>query len=97
MWVPAGTYDLQAKSPDWYISPDDSESLYPFKNIVIRDGQCADVEILRDALDALTLPHAELANLTARLRHFRYPAPDGTSENAWHHYLSRPPEARCFS
>jgi hypothetical protein len=44
MWVPAGTYDLQAKSPDWYISPDDSESLYPCKNIVIRYGQCADVE-----------------------------------------------------
>lgn len=45
VWVPAGTYNLQAKSPDWYISPSDWESLYPFKNIVIRDGGCADVEL----------------------------------------------------
>ena len=44
MWVPAGTYDLQAKALHWYISPDDSDSLYPFKHVVIRDGQCADVE-----------------------------------------------------
>lgn len=44
MWVPAGTYNLQAKSPDWYISPDDHGSFYPFKDIVIRDGQCGDVE-----------------------------------------------------
>jgi hypothetical protein len=44
MWVPAGTYDLQAKSPHWYVSPDDNDSLYPFKNIDIHDGGCADVE-----------------------------------------------------
>jgi hypothetical protein len=42
--VPAGIYDLQAKSLHWYVSPDDSDSLYPFKNVVIHDGQCADVE-----------------------------------------------------
>jgi len=44
MWVPAGTYNLQASSPHWYISPDDSRSLFPFKNVVIHDGGCADVE-----------------------------------------------------
>lgn len=44
MWVPAGTYNLRANSPHWYISPDDWRSLYPFKHIVIHDGGCADVE-----------------------------------------------------
>jgi hypothetical protein len=45
MWVPTGTYNLQAASPDWYISPDDGESLYPFTDIVIHDGGCADAEL----------------------------------------------------
>ncbi len=36
MRVPAGVYDLTATSPDWYIGPDQTRSLYPHKNITSR-------------------------------------------------------------